>query len=142
MLRKLLIQLLAFLLAIILIFFAIGQLIAGSASTAVGSLSADFPVDEVQIPVSSEIDVYGWLAPGISGNGVVLLVHSMRSNRLEMLSRARFLYERGIGVLMIDLQAHGESPGSRITFGARESTSVEARWLIFTKLFHKSAKQP
>lgn len=140
MLRKLLIQLLAFLLAIILSIFAIGQLITGSASTAVGSLSADFPVDEVQIPVNSEIDVYGWLAPGISGNGVVLLVHSMRSNRLEMLSRARFLYERGIGVLMIDLQAHGESPGSRITFGARESTSVEAAMAYLHKTFPHERK--
>ncbi len=112
--------------AIILSIFAIGQLITGAASTAVGSLSADFPVDAVKIPVNSEIDVHGWLAPGVAGSGTVLLVHSMRSNRLEMLSRARFLYERGIGVLMIDLQAHGESPGKRITFGARESESVDA----------------
>ncbi|MDH5553060.1 MAG: alpha/beta hydrolase [Nitrosomonas sp.] len=126
MLRKLLTQLFALLIAILLSVFAIGQLITGSASTAVGSLSADFPVDAVQIPVNSEINVHGWLAPGVSGKGMVLLVHSMRSNRLEMLSRARFLYERGIGVLLIDLQAHGESPGKRITFGARESTSVEA----------------
>ncbi|MGH8685517.1 MAG: alpha/beta hydrolase, partial [Nitrosospira sp.] len=29
-------------------------------------------------------------------------------------------------VLLIDLQAHGETPGDRITFGARESEDVEA----------------
>ena len=57
---------------------------------------------------------------------MVLLVHSIRSNRVEMLSRARFLNEQGYGTLLIDLQAHGETPGDRITFGARESEDVEA----------------
>lgn len=109
----------------VLCVFGIGQLLTGSASTAVGSLSADFPVESVQIPAASGDSVHGWLAHGISGNGAVLLVHSMRSNRLEMLSRARFLYQRGMSVLLIDLQAHGESSGKRITFGARESNSVE-----------------
>lgn len=126
--------------AIILSLFAIGQLITGSASTAVGSLSADFPVDTVKIPVNSEIDVHGWLAPGVTGSGIVLLVHSMRSNRLEMLSRARFLYERGIGVLLIDLQAHGESPGKRITFGARESESVDAAVTFLHETFPHERK--
>jgi len=140
MLRKLLIQLFALLIAIILSIFAIGQLITGSASMAVGSLSADFPVDAVQILINTEIHVHGWLAPGVSGNGMVLLVHSMRSNRLEMLSRARFLYERGIGVLLIDLQAHGESPGKRITFGARESTSVEAAMAYLNQTFPHERK--
>ena len=70
--------------------------------------------------------MHGWLARGIRGGGVVLLIHSIRSNRLEMLSRARFLNKQGYGVLLIDLQAHGETPGKRITFGLRESKDVEA----------------
>ena len=85
--------------------------------------------------MNSETIVHGWLAHGVPGNGVVLLVHSMRSNRLEMLSRARFLYERGVGVLLIDLQAHGESSGNRITFGARESKSVEATMAFIHQTF-------
>ena len=43
-----------------------------------------------------------------------------------MLSRARFLNKRGYGVLLIDLQAHGETPGRRITFGLREAEDVQA----------------
>jgi fermentation-respiration switch protein FrsA (DUF1100 family) len=52
-----------------------------------------------------------------------------------MLSRAEFLHNRGYSVLLIDLQAHGESAGDRITFGARESQDVTSalvnlqRWL-------------
>jgi pimeloyl-ACP methyl ester carboxylesterase len=63
---------------------------------------------------------------GVRGRGLVLLVHSIRSNRVEMLSRARFLNEQGYGALLIDLQAHGETSGARITFGARESEDVQA----------------
>ncbi|MDE2366991.1 MAG: alpha/beta hydrolase, partial [Betaproteobacteria bacterium] len=69
---------------------------------------------------------HGWLVRGERGRGMVLLVHSIRSNRVEMLSRARFLNDQGYGALLIDLQAHGETPGDRITFGARESEDVEA----------------
>ena len=103
----------------------------GAVPTAVNTLSTDLAVEPVQIsPNSTSGDisapVQGWLVRGVRGRGMVLLVHSIRSNRVEMLSRARFLNEQGYGTLLIDLQAHGETPGDRITFGARESEDVEA----------------
>jgi pimeloyl-ACP methyl ester carboxylesterase len=52
-----------------------------------------------------------------------------------MLSRARFLNKQGYSVLLIDLQAHGESPGKRITFGARESESIEAAVAFLRETF-------
>lgn len=121
--------------AVLLVAVGAGELLSGAAPTAVDSLaravSADFPVESVQIPVRSNAraagsGVHGWLIRGTRGGGAVLLVHSIRSNRMEMLSRARFLNEQGYGVLLIDLQAHGETPGDRITFGLRESEDVEA----------------
>jgi uncharacterized protein len=124
--RRLLIQFLAFTLVIIVCAFAIGALVTGPAPSAVGTLSTDFPVEAVQIPVANGSDVHGWLAYGERDGGVVLLAHSMRSNRLEMLSRARFLNNQGYSVLLIDLYAHGETAGKRITFGLRESESIEA----------------
>jgi pimeloyl-ACP methyl ester carboxylesterase len=104
----------------------IGPLLTAPAPTAVSTLSADFPVESVEIPAQLGVTVHGWLARGKPGGGVVLLVHSMRSNRMEMLSRARFLKDQGFGVLFIDLQAHGETAGDHITFGLRESENVEA----------------
>ena len=126
MLQKIAIQILALIIAITLAVFAIGALLTGPAPSAVGTLSVDFPVESVQIPAADAPTVHGWLAYGQPGGGAVLLVHSMRSNRLEMLSRARFLKEQGYSVLTIDLQAHGETIGERITFGLRESENVEA----------------
>ncbi|SHL71870.1 Alpha/beta hydrolase family protein [Nitrosospira sp. Nsp11] len=117
--------------AIFVVAVGVGELLSGAAPTAVNTLSTDFPVEPVQIPVSTlareeNSSVHGWLARGVRGGGAVLLVHSIRSNRVEMLSRAKFLNERGYNVLLIDLQAHGETPGDRITFGLRESEDVEA----------------
>ncbi|SEO54862.1 Prolyl oligopeptidase family protein [Nitrosovibrio sp. Nv6] len=120
---------------ILLAVVGVGELLSGPVPTAVdslsGSISTDFPVEPVQIPVnisSRDIDssVRGWLVHGKRGAGAVLLVHSLRSNRVEMLSRGKFLNEQGYTVLLIDLRGHGETPGDRITFGLRESEDVEA----------------
>ncbi len=135
MLHKIAIQILAFIIAITLGIFAIGALLTAPAPTAVGTLSADFPVESVQIPAPNESTVHGWLVHGQSGGGVVLLAHSMRSNRLEMLSRARFLRDQGYSALFIDLQAHGETAGEKITFGLRESENIEASIAFLRKTF-------
>ncbi|MCP4184183.1 MAG: alpha/beta hydrolase [Hyphomicrobiales bacterium] len=58
--------------------------------------------------------------------GVVLLLHGIRSDRRSMIGRARLLFRAGYSVLLIDLQAHGESTGERITFGYLETESVVA----------------
>ena len=75
---------------IIAVVIGVGEVMTGPASTAVESLSSDFPVESIQIPLNNDSRVNGWLARGRHGGGVVLLVHSIRSNRLEMLSRAGF----------------------------------------------------
>jgi len=133
--RRLFIQVFSFTLVIIICTFAIGALVTGPAPSAVGTLSTDFPVEAVQIPAANKSDVHGWLAYGQRDGGVVLLAHSMRSNRLEMLSRARFLNNQGYSVLLIDLYAHGETTGKRITFGLRESESIEAAVTFLRKTF-------
>ena len=68
--------------------------------------------------------IHGWLAQGNPGQGVVLLLHAVRGDRRDMISRARFLRARGYSVLLIDFQSHGENRGSRITFGDLESRDV------------------
>ncbi|MER0202904.1 MAG: alpha/beta hydrolase [Nitrosomonas sp.] len=117
------------------IVFALGPLLTAPAPTAVSTLSADFPVESVEIPSQQGVTVHGWLARGKPGGGVLLLVHSMRSNRMEMLSRARFLKDQGYSVLFIDLQAHGETAGDHITFGLREAENVEAAVAFLRKTF-------
>jgi pimeloyl-ACP methyl ester carboxylesterase len=121
--------------AITLMLFSLGPLLTAPAPTAVSTLSADFPVESVEIPSQQGVTVHGWLTRGKPGGGVLLLVHSMRSNRMEMLSRARFLKDQGYSVLFIDLQAHGETAGDHITFGLREAENVEASVAFLRKIF-------
>lgn len=74
--------------------------------------------------------VAGWVARG-AGSGAVLLLHGVRGDRREMAGRALFLNRLGYTVLLVDLPAHGESAGERITFGAHEADGVRVAlaWL-------------
>jgi alpha-beta hydrolase superfamily lysophospholipase len=91
-------------------------------------LPADFPARALTIP-GTRIAAW-WLDQG-AGTPVVLLLHAIRADRSSMLSRARLLVRHGFSVALIDLQAHGETPGAAITFGWRESADVRAAraWL-------------
>jgi uncharacterized protein len=93
-------------------------------------LPEDFHAMTVSIPGSEHPIAGSWLDLG-SASAVVLLLHGMRGDRLSTLPRARVLVDAGFSVLMIDLQAHGETPGERITLGWRESVDVRAAlgWL-------------
>jgi uncharacterized protein len=92
----------------------------------VGPPPADLAAEPVTFPSLSGSIVHGWFSPGSAGQGAVLLLHGVRGDRRDMLSRAEFLHRLGYAVLLIDFQAHGESPGQHITFGALESRNVAA----------------
>ena len=86
-------------------------------------MPADFPATPVAIPGHGHPVAASWLDLGHDAP-IVLLLHGMRGDRVSTLPRARVLVDAGFSVLMIDLQAHGETPGERITLGWRESADV------------------
>lgn len=104
----------------------LGGRLARPAPTVVGRAPADLPAVTVHIPSASGSRLAGWLVRGAPGRGAVLLLHGVRGNRRDMLGRARLLHRADYTVLLVDLQAHGESPGRQITFGARESLDARA----------------
>ena len=69
-------------------------------------------------------NVHGWYLPASRDGSCILLMHGVRSNRREMIGRAIFFQSEGFPSLAIDLQAHGESPGTEITFGYQEAESA------------------
>jgi fermentation-respiration switch protein FrsA (DUF1100 family) len=106
--------------------WGIGYALSRPAQSRVGAAPLDLAAQTVRIARANGPPVMGWLARGASGQGAVLLLHPLRSNRESMLERARLLHRAGYGVLLVDLPAHGESQGERITFGARESDGARA----------------
>ena len=95
-----------------------------SANHYVGPSPLDLHASNITFSSGAGVLIHGWLTHGKPGQGVVLLLHAVRGDRRDMLSRAEFLRARGYSVLLIDFQSHGENRGSRITYGDLESRDV------------------
>ncbi|MEY4561556.1 MAG: hypothetical protein RLZZ618_833 [Pseudomonadota bacterium] len=100
-----------------------GEALSRPAVQAMGAPPSSLQVSPVRM-VSPGGMVSGWMGQGKPGHGAVLLLHGVRGHRMDMVERARMLQAAGYAVLLIDLPAHGESTGERITFGAREAEGV------------------
>ena len=68
-------------------------------------LPAGFPAQVISLDGPGHAIAGWWLDQGGS-SPVVLLLHSIRADRLSMLSRAKLLSGHGFSVLLIDLQGH------------------------------------
>lgn len=86
----------------------------------------ELAVESVAVDSASGSRLAGWYLPGRPHAGAVVLMHGWTSTRRSMLPRMEFLHAAGYSVLAFDFQAHGESPGRRITFGEMESLDAEA----------------
>ncbi|MDR1461607.1 MAG: alpha/beta hydrolase [Azoarcus sp.] len=110
----------------IALIFGAGEVLSRAAAQPAGSPPPELHASDVRIPSSPSGTVAGWFTQGTPGCGTVLLLHGVRSNRIQMSPRAKRLHANGYSVLLIDLPAHGESSGDQITFGAREGAGVLA----------------
>lgn len=88
-------------------------------------IPAGFHAQTVSIPARGHSSAGWWIDQGRDAP-VVLLLHGVRATRASMVGRANLLTAHGFSVLMIDLQAHGETPGEAITMGLRESEDARA----------------
>ena len=101
----------------------------------IGPAPSDLPAKAISIYSQSGSRLAGWHVPATPSKGVVVLLHGIRGSRLSMLGRARFLHGAGFSVVMIDFQAHGESPGAQITAGHLEKHDARAA-IGFAKTRH------
>lgn len=104
----------------------VGWQLARPAVAWVGPSPADLPAEDVTLRAATGARLAGWFVAGKPDRGAVLLLHGVRGNRRHMLGRARLLQEAGFAVLLLDLQAHGESSGRQITFGRDEAADARA----------------
>ena len=113
----------------LLIIYLTGIHLTKAHQTTIGSIPTNLKnAREVSFPSKSGSQLSGWFLEGKQGKGGVLLLHGVRSSRLQMLHRARFLQEAGYDVLLFDFQAHGESFGEQISFGHLEALDTESAY--------------
>jgi fermentation-respiration switch protein FrsA (DUF1100 family) len=105
--------------------FVAGVLVAANPRH-VGKPPVDLNAVAFTVPSDSGSTISGWHTTPAQCDGVVILLHGIRGSRLSMLERARLLHAEGFATIMIDLQAHGESPGDAITLGHMEKHDVRA----------------
>jgi fermentation-respiration switch protein FrsA (DUF1100 family) len=105
---------------------AFGLIASRPARVAIGPPPPDLHAEDVAMSSKSGAMLRGWFMAGRPGSGAMVLLHGVRSNRLSMVERARLLNAEGFSVLLFDLQAHGESTGTRITFGRLEAMDAAA----------------
>jgi len=86
------------------------------------------PAAAISVSFTSESgsSISGWLYSAEEPQGLAVLMHGVRSNRAQMVSRAERLLELNITSLLFDFQAHGESTGNLITLGYLESLDAQA----------------
>ncbi|MBX7169872.1 MAG: lysophospholipase [Pyrinomonadaceae bacterium] len=125
--KKLLITLLILIPLIIigLAWFA-GNSLTAPAQTSIGNCPNDLFCENVEFSSDSGTQIKGWLVKGESGKGAIVLMHGVRSNRLSLVERIRFLRKAGYSVLAFDFQGSGESEGKQLTFGYLESRDANA----------------
>jgi len=94
---------------------------------------ADFGIAFTPLEIVAEdgIRLAGWVVEPPEARATVALFHGMRRNREQMLSRIAFLAAAGYRCVAVDLRAHGQSAGTRISFGWYEARDVRAvaRWI-------------
>jgi len=85
----------------------------------------DFPVEEITLQTSDNVQIAGWYIKGDSAKAVVL-TNGIRGNRRGLVERAKLYEEAGFGVLLIDLRGTGESEAQAISYGWHERHDIHA----------------
>ena len=111
------------------VIYGIGSYLVQARPSIIGAVPNDLKnTVAVSFPSQSGSQLSGWFMQSNQKKGAVLLLHGVKSNRLQMLNRARFLQKEGYSVLLFDFQAEGESQGENITFGYLESLDAQSAY--------------
>lgn len=103
-----------------------GNSLTSPVQSEVGNCPSDLICENVEFKSESGATIKGWFIKGETEKGAVVIMHGLRSNRLQLVERIRFLSKVGFTVLAFDFQGSGESVGEKLTFGYLESRDANA----------------
>jgi pimeloyl-ACP methyl ester carboxylesterase len=103
-----------------------GGMLVAPANRPVGAPPADFPAVSATLDSDSGSRIATWHLPVDGSRATIIVLHGIYENRRSMLGRAKLFRDAGYSVVLIDMQAHGESPGKNVTIGFLERHDVKA----------------
>ena len=104
----------------------LGSTLLAPANYTVGPPPTHLPIEATTLASQSGSQIAAWYIPAEESTATVVLLHPIRGSRLSMLTRAELFRQWGFSVVMVDLQASGESPGEHITVGHLERHDAAA----------------
>jgi uncharacterized protein len=110
----------------VVISWYLGAMLVVSANHSVGDAPNDPPFISTTFASESGTTIAGWYASSKDSRATIILLHAIRADRRSMVTRAKLFFDAGYSVLLIDMQAHGESPGRNVTAGYLERHDVRA----------------
>ncbi len=90
-----------------------------------GGIIPHGPYEDVAFQTQDGLTIRSWYILPENG-AVIILAHPLASNRVGMLPVAEMLARHGYGSLLIDIRAHGESEGDKVTYGGSLGDEVAA----------------
>ncbi|MFT5130975.1 MAG: fermentation-respiration switch protein FrsA (DUF1100 family) [Rhodothermales bacterium] len=117
----------------------VGGMLLAPKPLVIGPPPGELQAEPIALESESGSTLAGWHLPVPDAQAVLVLGHGVRGSRLDSLRRAVLWQEAGYAVVIIDLQAHGESPGAHITVGHLEQHDIRAA-VAFAKAGYASAR--
>lgn len=112
-----------------------GGMLVAPANRTVGPPPSDFPALSTTLDSDSGSRIATWHLPVDDSTATIIVLHGIYESRRAMLERAKLFHDSGYSVVLIDMQAHGESPGKNVTIGFLERHDVRAA-VQFAKQTH------
>lgn len=107
-------------------FWFAGNSLTSPVPVIIGNCPSGLTCENIEFKSESGSMIKGWFIKGEEGRGAVVIMHGLRSNRLQLIERIKFLKNSGFSVLAFDFQGSGESAGEKLTFGYLESLDANA----------------
>lgn len=123
---KFIIKILILILLGIAMLYLVGRYLSRTNQVKIVKPQTHLELEDISFRSKNGATIKGWFVKGEPHKAGILLMHGLRSNRLQMLNRAEILNDAGYSVLLFDFQGHGESSGNKITFGYLEALDAEA----------------
>jgi fermentation-respiration switch protein FrsA (DUF1100 family) len=78
-----------------------------------------FDYENISFVTPDGLTLHGWYIPS-QNTAAIIVSHGIGGNRVSCLEQGTILAKHGYGVLLIDLRAHGDSDGDKVSFGGND----------------------